>query len=161
MCALEKAFQNNALLRSCDEEQRSAIFDAMFERLVKGMRSTDLSLTSYGHLVTSSAANFESSIGLNVIEAGEIIINQGDIGDNFYVIDSGEVEIIIDGRNISVIGENGTFGELALIHGRPRAATVKAKCDCKLWAIDRIVFYCTELRHLKLISSGKTSHRIK
>lgn len=37
MCALEKAFQNNALLRSCDEEQRSAIFDAMFERLVKGM----------------------------------------------------------------------------------------------------------------------------
>jgi len=104
MCALEKAFQNNALLRSCDEEQRSAIFDAMFERLVK---------------------------------AGEIIINQGDIGDNFYVIDSGEVEIIIDGRNISVIGENGTFGELALIHGRPRAATVKAKCDCKLWAIDR------------------------
>ena len=39
MCALEKAFQNNALLRSCDEEQRSAIFDAMFERLVKGMRS--------------------------------------------------------------------------------------------------------------------------
>ena len=38
MCALEKAFQNNALLRSCDEEQRSAIFDAMFERLVKGMR---------------------------------------------------------------------------------------------------------------------------
>ena len=78
---------------------------------------------------------------LERIEAGEIIINQGDIGDNFYVIDSGEVEIIIDGRNISVIGENGTFGELALIHGRPRAATVKAKCDCKLWAIDRIVFY--------------------
>jgi len=78
---------------------------------------------------------------LEHIEAGEIIINQGDIGDNFYVIDSGEVEIIIDGRNISVIGENGTFGELALIHGRPRAATVKAKCDCKLWAIDRIVFY--------------------
>ena len=93
-------------------------------------------------------ANFENSIGWNVIEAGEIIINQGDIGDNFYVIDSGEVEIIIDGRNISVIGENGTFGELALIHGRPRAATVKAKCDCKLWAIDRIVFYSYNMSHI-------------
>ena len=44
-----------------------------------------------------------------------------------------------------MIGENGTFGELALIHGRPRAATVKAKCDCKLWAIDRIVFYGTQM----------------
>ena len=35
MCALEKAFQNNTLLRSCDDEQRSAIFDAMFERNCK------------------------------------------------------------------------------------------------------------------------------
>ena len=69
--------------------------------------------------------------------AGEVIIRQGDIGDNFYVIDLGEVEVIIDGKHISVIGENGTFGELALIHGRTRAATVKATTDCKLWAIDR------------------------
>ena len=36
MCALEKAFENNALLRSCDEEQRSAIFDAMFAKNVGG-----------------------------------------------------------------------------------------------------------------------------
>ena len=35
MQALEKAFQQNALLRSCDDEQRSAIFDAMFERNVE------------------------------------------------------------------------------------------------------------------------------
>lgn len=72
--------------------------------------------------------------------ADEIIIKQGDLGDNFYVIDQGEVEIIIDGKSISHIGENGTFGELALIHGRPRAATVKACNDCKLWAIDRNSF---------------------
>ena len=69
--------------------------------------------------------------------AGDIIIKQGDLGDNFYVIDQGEVEVIIDGKSISHIGENGTFGELALIHGRPRAATVRACNDCKLWAIDR------------------------
>lgn len=35
------------------------------------------------------------------------------------------------------ISENGSFGELALIYGTPRAATVKASTDCKLWAIDR------------------------
>lgn len=35
------------------------------------------------------------------------------------------------------IGEGGSFGELALIYGTPRAATVKAKVHCKLWAIDR------------------------
>lgn len=35
------------------------------------------------------------------------------------------------------IGEGGSFGELALIYGTPRAATVKAKTDLKLWGIDR------------------------
>jgi len=35
------------------------------------------------------------------------------------------------------IGEGGSFGELALIYGTPRAATVKAKTDVKLWGIDR------------------------
>lgn len=35
------------------------------------------------------------------------------------------------------ISEGGSFGELALIYGTPRAATVKAKTDLKLWGIDR------------------------
>lgn len=35
------------------------------------------------------------------------------------------------------VGEGGSFGELALIYGTPRAATVKASSDVKLWGIDR------------------------
>ncbi len=66
-------------------------------------------------------------------------MNQGDIGDNFYVIDVGEVEVLVSGQHVTNIGENGTFGELALIHGRTRAATVRALTKCKLWAIDRLV----------------------
>lgn len=38
---------------------------------------------------------------------------------------------------VTTIGEGGSFGELALIYGTPRAATVKAKTDVKLWGIDR------------------------
>merc|ERR1712002_374525 len=55
----------------------------------------------------------------------------------FYVIDSGEVDIYVDGQLVSSIGEGGSFGELALIYGTPRAATVKASTDVKLWGIDR------------------------
>ena len=102
--SLEKALENNVLLRSCDEEQRSAILDAMFE------------------------CNYD---------AGEVVIRQGEMGDFFYVVDQGEVEVIIDGEHNKNIGERGYFGELALIYGKPRAATVKAKTRCKLWAIDR------------------------
>ncbi|BFZ17470.1 hypothetical protein BsWGS_20509 [Bradybaena similaris] len=69
--------------------------------------------------------------------AGEVIIQQGDEGDNFYVIDQGEVDVYVNGVHVTNIGEGGSFGELALIYGTPRAATVKAKTDVKLWGIDR------------------------
>merc|ERR1712088_701969 len=70
---------------------------------------------------------------------GEVIINQGDEGDNFYIIDSGEVEVYVNGEKMVTIGEGASFGELALIYGTPRAATVKASTssDVKLWGIDR------------------------
>uniref|UniRef100_G3U963 Protein kinase cAMP-dependent type I regulatory subunit beta n=1 Tax=Loxodonta africana TaxID=9785 RepID=G3U963_LOXAF len=69
--------------------------------------------------------------------AGEIVIQQGDEGDNFYVIDQGEVDVYVNGEWVTSISEGGSFGELALIYGTPRAATVKAKTDLKLWGIDR------------------------
>lgn len=72
-----------------------------------------------------------------VHKSGEIIIRQGDEGDNFYIIDEGEVEVFVNNQLVTVIGEGCSFGELALIYGTPRAATVKSKTDCKLWAIDR------------------------
>lgn len=43
----------------------------------------------------------------------------------------------VNGEWVTSIGEGGSFGELALIYGTPRAATVKAKTDLKLWGIDR------------------------
>ncbi|XP_033121486.1 cAMP-dependent protein kinase regulatory subunit-like isoform X1 [Anneissia japonica] len=69
--------------------------------------------------------------------AGEVVIQQGDEGDNFYVIDKGEVEVYVNGDMVTTISDGGSFGELALIYGTPRAATVKAKTDLKLWGIDR------------------------
>ncbi|KAL2101280.1 hypothetical protein ACEWY4_003041 [Coilia grayii] len=45
--------------------------------------------------------------------------------------------VYVNGEWVTSIGEGGSFGELALIYGTPRAATVKAKTDLKLWGIDR------------------------
>jgi cAMP-dependent protein kinase regulator len=68
---------------------------------------------------------------------GETIIQQGEEGDFFYIIDQGEVEVYVNNKCVTAISDGGSFGELALIYGTPRAATIKAKSDCKLWAIDR------------------------
>ncbi|KAK7940375.1 hypothetical protein WMY93_003701 [Mugilogobius chulae] len=44
--------------------------------------------------------------------AGETVIQQGDEGDNFYVIDQGEVDVYVNGEWVTNIGEGGSFGEL-------------------------------------------------
>lgn len=58
------------------------------------------------------------------------------------------IQVYVNGEWVTNIGEGGSFGELALIYGTPRAATVKAKTDLKLWGIDRdsyrrILMVCT------------------
>jgi cAMP-dependent protein kinase regulator len=77
---------------------------------------------------------------------GDVIINQGDDGDNFYCIDNGIVEIFIDSprtdmRNlVRSCGNGDAFGELAIMHNAPRAASCIAKGNVRLWALDRVSF---------------------
>lgn len=77
---------------------------------------------------------------------GDIIISQGDDGDNFYIIDSGAVDVFIDSsdtgeRNLVKNCEAGdAFGELAIMYNAPRAASCIAKGDVRLWALDRVSF---------------------
>ncbi|XP_074599806.1 protein kinase, cAMP-dependent, regulatory subunit type 1 [Brevipalpus obovatus] len=91
----------------------------------------------FKHLDETERSDIFDAMFPVVHQKDEVIIKQGDEGDNFYIIDEGEVEIFVNGNLVVTIGEGGSFGELALIYGTPRAATVKAKTDCKLWAIDR------------------------
>ena len=65
----------------------------------------------------------------------------------------GEVEVLIDDEVVLTIMQGGTFGELALIHGTPRAATVRALNTVNLWVLDRSLSY-TKIKTNKDISSG-------
>ena len=80
-------------------------------------------------------AMFERSV-----RAGEVVIRQGDTGDNFYVVSEGRFEVFVNNNKVVEIGEGGSFGELALMYNTPRAATVVAKIDSLLWAVDRLTF---------------------
>jgi cAMP-dependent protein kinase regulator len=91
----------------------------------------------FSHLDDNEKSDIFDAMFMVKHQADEVIIQQGDEGDNFYVIDSGEVEIYVNDTMMGTITETGSFGELALIYGTPRAATIKAKSDVKLWAIDR------------------------
>lgn len=72
--------------------------------------------------------------------AGQVIFEEGQSRDFMYVIKKGEVDILIRGHVVETVGEDGFFGELALIDPAPRSAAAIAKTDCILIKIDERQF---------------------
>jgi CRP-like cAMP-binding protein len=65
-------------------------------------------------------------------KAGEVIFKEGDPGTEFFVIQSGKVDIQLGNRLLGTLGDHDIFGEMALIDPAPRSATAIAKTDVKV-----------------------------
>ena len=72
--------------------------------------------------------------------AGTEIVRQGAIGDRFYIVARGELDVTVDGRPGEPLLAGDHFGEIALLHDVPRTATVRARTDVELLALDRDEF---------------------
>ncbi|BGP25067.1 cAMP-dependent protein kinase regulatory subunit [Rhodotorula toruloides] len=81
-------------------------------------------------------AKIADALEEKVYDEGEAVVVEGEVGKNFYIIESGKAEVTKRKRNahrgvdedvIGVLGKGDYFGELALINSAPRAATVRAK----------------------------------
>jgi CRP/FNR family cyclic AMP-dependent transcriptional regulator len=60
------------------------------------------------------------------LDAGAVLTEQGAEGDAWFGIISGTAEVLVDGERVNVLGPNDHFGELSLIDGAVRSATVVA-----------------------------------
>jgi len=80
-------------------------------------------------------------------DAGEEIICEGDVGDHFYLIDSGEVEVFEGETFRRAQGTGESFGEIALLRDVPRTATVRARTETTLLALDREHFISAVTGH--------------
>uniref|UniRef100_A0A8B9CN36 cAMP-dependent protein kinase type II-alpha regulatory subunit n=2 Tax=Anatidae TaxID=8830 RepID=A0A8B9CN36_9AVES len=78
------------------------------------------------------------------VKPQEHVIDQGDDGDNFYVIEWGLYDIVVakdnQARCVGRYDNHGSFGELALLYNTPRAATIVATTEGALWGLDRVTF---------------------
>lgn len=137
---IKASISNNFIFRDLDEEQETGVLNAMRE--------------------------------LNV-NRNEVVIRQGDVGEYFYVVESGLLHCYIRpeplppswlteshsstsvnleemflqpgyhpefGRKVAECSPGNSFGELALMYGHPRAATVLSMEPSTLWSLDRITF---------------------
>jgi MFS family permease len=70
------------------------------------------------------------------VPAGTRVFDQGDVGDRFYIVARGSVEIVIDGTPVTEVMAGGFFGEVALLREVPRQAGAVAREDTELLALE-------------------------
>lgn len=87
------------------------------------------------------------------VPAGEDVVVQGEIGDRFYLIVQGEVEVFENGVFRRNEGPGESFGEIALLHDVPRTATVRTTVDTDLLVLDSDQF-------LLAVTGHRRSHQL-
>jgi len=80
------------------------------------------------------------------VEADQLVIRAGEVGDRFYIVGNGALDISADGAHTTA-HEADYFGEIALLRDVPRTATVKALADTKLYALQREDFLAAVTGH--------------
>jgi len=79
--------------------------------------------------------------------AGDVIIRQGEEGDRYYAIATGEVEVLVDEARVNTLARGDGFGEIALLHEGVRTATVVALTDGTLYSLEQEPFLETLTGH--------------
>jgi MFS family permease len=90
------------------------------------------------------------------VDPDTVIVREGDAGDRFYIVAEGEVEVTQYGRTISELRNGGFFGEIALLRDVPRTATVTAKTNAVLYALDRDDFLSAVTGHPQSAEAAET-----
>ena len=71
---------------------------------------------------------------------GSVVASEGEPGAGLFVIDEGEADVTIGGKRINHLKAGDFFGEMALLDGGPRTATVTATTDLSLFALTEWVY---------------------
>jgi len=122
---------------------------ALDENVIAPTREIELlhSIPIFKPLTAPALDQLASSLIPVTATAGSEVIRKGDHGDRFYILTSGEVEVVSEELGASTLGPGDYFGEIALLRDVPRTATVRAKTDVELFALERDEFLSAVTGH--------------
>lgn len=95
----------------------------------------------FRHLAPEALDKLVNAFVLEKYKKSQYVFKQGEKGDKFFVIASGEVGIYINDNFIRTMPRNQFFGERALLFDEPRTATVQVSTnEAELWSIEKVMF---------------------
>jgi CRP-like cAMP-binding protein len=101
------------------------------------LRRVDL----FAEMTTRQLGHVASVTQEQMEPAGSMIFAEGDAGDALFLIVSGKVEVLRAGKRLKVLQDADYFGELAVLTGEARNASVRALTDCLLLRLERSDFH--------------------
>jgi small-conductance mechanosensitive channel/CRP-like cAMP-binding protein len=123
------------------EERRARKSERVRERGVEVLRRLDL----FRGLSPDELHRLAGRLAPSPFTRGEVITRQGDRDDWLYLLVSGEADVLVENdqcqrRHVATLTPGSFFGEMALMTGEPRSATVMAKTDVECYRLDRAAF---------------------
>lgn len=91
----------------------------------------------FASLEEAEVSRIVEYLAKTTVARGTDLIKQGEQGDFFYIVEEGKFDFIVKGKTVGSCAKGGSFGELALLYGAPRAATVRAMGPAVIWQLDR------------------------
>ncbi len=138
--------QRTAPLQAPDES-----FEEMEQTLTPGEGATAMrfvhkmdaldSVPLFQHLAYQERMAFLSAADERTYDAGEIVMTEGEPGEHFYVLVSGECAIRKGEADIATVGPGAPLGDMSLVNRTPRTATVVALTHCTAVVVDRQAFF--------------------
>ena len=88
----------------------------------------------------SELRKIRSSLDELEVPKGKVLVEEGRIGLEFFLIVEGKASVIRNGRKVATLGPGGYFGELALLDRRPRSASVVSETDMDVLVLSQRQF---------------------
>jgi CRP-like cAMP-binding protein len=100
-----------------------------------------------GELPTPAIEGLAAALTAVRLPAGGVLIQQGDQGDAYYAVASGELDAQQDGQFLRRVGRGEGVGEIALLRAIPRTASVIAHTDATVYELNRDLFLTAVVGH--------------
>jgi hypothetical protein len=121
------------------------------ERPFKLLRAVEM----FAPLPLATIENVSRRVDAVHVHAGETVVREGDHGDRFFLVAEGRLDVACERGAYPPVGAGDVFGEIALLQDVPRTATVTARDDCLLYALDRESFLCAVFSHASAAGAAR------